>query len=222
MRAAGDAALIPFAAALDDVDLTRLRAPPRSTAVAPALTASGMRSAGGDLAAAATAAIPRLAWRPLYEGKGIDRRLGRGLLTAQALGTWGTFRSETVSVGFLSFAPGLHYPLHTHPAGEVYYCLAGRISLQHGREGRAFELEPGQLSVTPPNRVHRLETGAAPALLLYQWLGALDGPTWWWTRQHDGRWTRTAWHRAPGQAWMPRQAEPLTPAMLAEAGEAEG
>ncbi|MEM9783783.1 MAG: dimethylsulfonioproprionate lyase family protein [Pseudomonadota bacterium] len=221
-RAPGDPALAPFASALGHADLSTMRPPHPGHDGPPGPALSGLAAASATdhaVAAAAAAAIPRLAWRRLYEGRGIDRKLGQGLMTAQALGTWGAYPSDAVSAGFLSFAPGLQYPLHTHPAPETYYCLAGRITLQHGREGTPFTLGPGALSLTPPNRVHRLETGTEPALLMYVWLGSLDGPTWWWSQRENARWTRTAWRRAPGRAWEASHVHFLTPAILAEAGE---
>jgi hypothetical protein len=112
----------------------------------------------------------------------------------------------------------VHYPLHTHGAEEVYYCLSGRIAVQHGRTGAPVELTPGRLSRTPPHRLHSLTTGAVPVLLAYVWIGAVDAPNWWWRAAAQG-WQRARWSRQPDGSWRKTGEEAVTPAALAEAGE---
>jgi quercetin dioxygenase-like cupin family protein len=176
------------------------------------------REDGGDpLRRALARAAPLLSWRALYEGGGIDPRLAEGLVAAQAVGPVGRIASADLSVGALAFAPRLHYPLHAHPAAEVYVCVAGRITLGHGLDGARTELRRGGLFAMPAHRPHLLETGAAPALLIYIWRGALNGPTWWWSARPGGGWQRTAWTRAPGEPWRPQRTEPVSPDTLAEA-----
>lgn len=168
-------------------------------------------------------AASALAWRPLYAGGAEPADAGQGppaaVHIAHALRCEGNGGSVAVSVGLMLFPPGLEYPLHNHSAPEVYVTLSGVVSVAHGLGGRPFALSDGAHSITPSNRPHRIETGPLPALLVFIWLDALDGPIWWWSERDDGGWQRTRWHRLPGTPWRPAETVQVTARELAEAGE---
>jgi quercetin dioxygenase-like cupin family protein len=182
--------------------------------LAPALAA-----AAGEpgLLAATRAVADAVNWYQIYRGEGVDPGLAEGMLAGQIAGQVGILASDTLRSGLFLLAPGLHYPLHTHGAAEIYYCLSGRLTVQHGTEGTPFELHPGDCSVTPANRLHSLDTGEAPVLLLYVWIGDIDAPNWWWERRPGGGWRRVNWSRTPDGSWARIRAEPVTEAHLRQA-----
>ena len=220
-RSAQDPGLGPFAQALAACDMARCRTEPRPRLVHPAMAHLSQLRAGiagsADFAGHARHAAATLDWFPVFEGGGIDPRVADGMLAAQAVGTYGCFAHERLAVGMFLIAPGVHYPLHTHEATEVYFALAGGIELRHGVGGAPFELRAGDHSITPPHRVHAVATGQEPALVAYVWKGDIRCRNWWWAQEADGSWTRTAWHRPAAGPWLPLETEAVDPAIMAEA-----
>lgn len=162
----------------------------------------------------------RLGWYQIYKGEGVDPDLAEGMFAGQVVGQVGLLKSDVVRTGLFLLAPGLHYPVHTHRADELYFCLSGSVILQHGLSSPAFDLNPGQISVTPSNQLHSLKTGDRPALLVYVWTGDIDSPNWWWKQQRDGSWWREKWQRQIDASWAATDKEPVSPDMLAQALEA--
>src|SRR3546814_5778917 len=68
------------------------------------------------------------------------------------VGQAGLVPNAAFRAGLFLLGPGIHYPLHTHAAAEVYYALSGRLTLAHGPGGAPFGLNAGSYSVTPPGR----------------------------------------------------------------------
>ncbi|MFQ5566368.1 MAG: dimethylsulfonioproprionate lyase family protein, partial [Paracoccaceae bacterium] len=200
-RSAGDPALAPFAARLDQVDCSSARfdRPRPCTHAMMAQLGPALDAAAGEprLLAATRAVAGAVNWYQVYRGEGIDPGLAEGMLGGQIAGQVGILASDTLRTGLFLLAPGIHYPLHTHGAAELYYCMSGRLALQHGTAGTPFELRPGDCSVTPTHRLHSLDTGAGPVLLLYVWIGDVDSPNWWWERRPEGGWRRVNWSRTP-------------------------
>ena len=151
-----------------------------------------------------------LDWSQIYEGDGLDQNLAEGMLAAQCVGTYGRHPSDTVAAGLFLLAPDIHYPLHTHAASEVYLCVSGRLQLSHGMPGAPFEIQRGELSITPSGRVHELKTYSEPVLLAYLWIGGLTAPTWWWEKTSNDTWQRVSWTRIPGEPWKKIGIEPLS------------
>ncbi|MEO1191150.1 MAG: dimethylsulfonioproprionate lyase family protein [Pseudomonadota bacterium] len=179
--------------------------------------------AAADLTPAMKAALqavaPALRWIPvLSQHPSVPPALSAGLQAGLVLGGAGAFTHhgpDTIRAGFFHLAPNLHYPLHSHEAVEFYRCLSGRVEIQHGILGEANPLLPGQLSVTPPNRVHALTTGPEGALLLFAWIGDVDQPIYWWEADAAGTWRRTRWIRGVSRVWERQEAEIVPPALLA-------
>ena len=169
------------------------------------------------LLAATRAVANAVNWYQIYQGEGVDPGLAEGMLAGQIAGQAGILASETLRTGLFLLAPGIHYPLHTHGASEIYYCMSGRLTLQHGTEGTPFELHPGDCSVTPANRLHSLATGEKPVLLIYVWIGDVDAANWWWERRPEGGWWRVNWSRTPDGSWAKTCTEEVTKAHLRQA-----
>ena len=114
------------------------------------------------------------------------------MIAAQLAGGYGRIPSDQIACGLFLLFPGVRYPMHTHAAEELYLCLSGTLWLQHGLEGTAFDLRPGQYSHTPPHQLHSLQATDSPVLLAYVWIGTLTVPNWWWLQYDAGNWSRTA------------------------------
>lgn len=202
-----------FAGALAGVDTGAVQRGPM-----PPFQHESMRHLQALLPSVADERIRRAAraldWGQLYDGGGIDSVLAEGMLAAQAAGTYGVFAAQQVACGFFLLAPGVHYPLHTHAAGEVYYCLAGQIDITHRLDEAPLTLRAGQSSETPSGRLHALQTGSQPVLLAYIWMGDISAPTWWWSDDGQHGWTRTAWRRNPGESWKVERSEPVSQAVF--------
>lgn len=217
-----DPALAPFTAALAGLDPGT---PQPARGAAPGLAALGnlgplLASAMGDpaMVTATRAAAPLLDWYRIYQGAGMDPALAEGMLAGQVVGQAGIFGAERFRAGLFLLGPGIHYPLHTHAAAEVYYGLAGRLTLRHGLDGAAFDVTPGGYSVTPPHRLHSLTTGERPVLLAYLWAGEVDAPIWVWENQPGRGRQRVNWARQPDGSWARARVEPVGPEAMREAG----
>ncbi len=77
-----------------------------------------------------------------------------------------------LSMGFLLLGPGTHYPLHRHPAEEIYIPLSGDGEWQRGEAAWRRE-PPGSVIHHPPGIPHATRAGTTPLLALYLWRGAL-------------------------------------------------
>lgn len=172
-------------------------------------------TAGGELAAAILEFGRYELWRPVVgQAPGIDPDLQRGMNAIHAFGVAGPLGDAPVRTGLFVISPGVHYPLHTHVASELYYCVAGRLTLQHGVGGDPFEIAAGDYSITPSGRTHSLTTGTAPVLLVYSWVGEFEAPIHWWTKR-ESVWGRAAWSRQADGSWLPGPWEPVDAALLA-------
>ena len=154
-------------------------------------------------------------WYQIFAGGGIDPVLAQGMLAAQVAGQVGPYPSEALRAGLFLIAPGVHYPLHTHQADEVYYCVSGSIEIHHGRSRRLQRLTPGRLSRTPSDQLHSMTTGDEPVLMFYCWTGAVDAPNWWWAETGDGTWERARWERVADGSWTQVQTEAVADDLLA-------
>lgn len=217
-RRAADDRLAPFLDALGTVDYSAQRYERAERFehtsmryLDPALdTASGVPA----LVDAVRQVAHSVHWYQIFQGGNIDKTLTEGLLAAQVAGPVGMVSNDTLRCGLFLLAPGLHYPLHTHAASEIYYCLSGALELAYGLGKGSFQLLPGALSVTPSHRLHSLTTGASPVLLIYLWTGPVDEPNWWWEKRQDGIWQRTKWVRTPDASWKRSESERVTDTVM--------
>ena len=167
-----------------------------------------------DLVDAVRQVAHAVRWYQIFQGGAIETTLAEGLLAAQVAGPVGMIADESLRCGLFLLAPGVHYPLHTHAASEIYYCLSGSLELAYGIGKGAFQLLPGALSITPSHRIHSLTTGDTPVLLIYLWTGLVDEPNWWWEEGQDGTWERTKWVRSPDASWKRSESERVTDSVM--------
>ncbi len=67
---------------------------------------------------------------------------------------WRGVPSADILTGVLELDPGAYYPLHVHPAPEIYYVITGRARWTVGEE--TFMAKPGMAVYHPSNTIHRM------------------------------------------------------------------
>lgn len=126
----------------------------------------------------ALAAARSAQWRDTYRDTAFGATLHAHFGSFEVLGR------DTVlgAAGMRSFlvyqAPGFHYPMHHHPAEELYLVLAGAGEFHlHGRPAR--RLGPGETAHHPENAPHALTTHDAPVIAYVVWKGEIgQKPAW--------------------------------------------
>ena len=175
-------------------------------------------STEGKFSNAVVAAAESENWYQIYNNDTVPHSkesnpmedLAPGMFAARLIGpNRGLIQSNELLAGLFLLRPGLHYPLHQHEATEIYFSVSGTAYIQHGIHGEAKRLSPGQVSLTPSNRLHALTMGDQPVLLLWTWLGEFGGRNWWWHQQQDGSWRRDAWERSEDASWVQTLSEPI-------------
>src|SRR2546429_9862477 len=122
---------------------------------------------------------PRLSWpqTPNYRRQPPDASFldnyGYAVLTGPADGPPALTVDAQLALGVLLLGPRTHYPLHAHPAVEVYYTLTPGGEWWRGAGARRTE-PPGAGVHQDPHRAHAPRRGAEPRLALVG-LGRGDG-----------------------------------------------
>ncbi len=119
---------------------------------------------------ALTAVAPRLTWtqNPNYRrsppSPDFLDNYGYAVLAGPSDGPPALARHDRFAFGVLLLGPHTHYPLHHHPAAEVYIPLNGAEWLRG--DGPWREEAPGAVIHHPTNIPHATRTGDAPLLAL--------------------------------------------------------
>ncbi len=126
---------------------------------------------------ALAAVAPRLTWtqNPNYRrsppSPDFLDNYGYAVLAGPADGPPALARHDRLAFGVLLLGPHTHYPLHHHPAAEVYIPLN---SAEWWRGDGPWREQPaGAVIHHPPNMPHATRAGGAPLLALYLWHGEL-------------------------------------------------
>ena len=80
--------------------------------------------------------------------------------------------SARLAAGVMMFGPRSCYPLHRHPAIELYYVVSGRAEWWRG-EGPWLVKEPGTLIHHASGVPHAMRTLQEPLIVAYLWKGDL-------------------------------------------------
>ena len=121
---------------------------------------------------------PALSWaqNPNYRRQPPDASFldnyGYAVLTGPADGPPALTVDAQLALGVLLLGPRTHYPLHAHPAVEVYYTLTPGGEWWRGAGPWRTE-PPGAAIHHAPNVPHATRAGAEPLLALYVWAGDL-------------------------------------------------
>ena len=139
--------------------------------LAPAI-AVGLHS-GLSAIAAALGKLPRpLPWDYQYPPHPSADDLAKRIGFAELIGPEGPMYSPQCRVGFTLMAAHTFYPLHAHPAVELYLVIAGRA--EWTASDRRREMPPGGFVLHRSNEPHAMQTLTEPLLALYSWSGDLD------------------------------------------------
>ena len=139
---------------------------------------TAMGGLGAAWAGSLGALAPALRWAqtPNYRrappDPGFLDGYGYAVIAGPAAGPPALIGCETLALGVLLLGPGTHYPLHSHPAVELYVTLSG--------DGQWWR-DAGPWRDVPPDRVihhaslvpHATRAGARPLLAIYLWRGEL-------------------------------------------------
>lgn len=147
-----------------------------ATAFLGAALASGLSGPVPNLSATIQDLAPDLSWTYSYPKDPQRPNLGQRIAFADVLGRGGLAPIDHVLVGLTLIAPNTLYPLHRHPAVELYLVVSGTARWQAGSDPLA-DRRPGSLILHPSGVPHATEAGAEPLLAVYLWRGDLASPS---------------------------------------------
>jgi mannose-6-phosphate isomerase-like protein (cupin superfamily) len=110
-----------------------------------------------------------LPWRYSYEQREDAPSLGESIAYAEIIGPDAPYRSTIFCLGLTLIAPESLYPLHRHPAVELYYVLSGTALWSLNNHDR--DLPPGEFVLHPSLAAHAMRTRREPLLAAYTWSG---------------------------------------------------
>ena len=137
----------------------------------PAVLAASWPAPLTGIASALSACWQLLDWHYHYPER---RDLAANIGFAELIGPAGPLRSDKIRVGFTFMAPGIFYPLHDHPAVELYFVLSGRAQWTRGTITAGQD--PGTTILHASMEPHAMETATEPLLALYLWTGESTSP----------------------------------------------
>jgi len=110
-----------------------------------------------------------LPWRYSYEKRDDAPGLENNMAFAEIIGPEAPYRSPSVCIGLTLIGPRTLYPLHSHPAIELYYVAAGTaIWIANGIPSLN---RPGTFILHPSQVIHAMQTYEEPLLAVYSWSG---------------------------------------------------
>jgi mannose-6-phosphate isomerase-like protein (cupin superfamily) len=124
------------------------------------------------VAKAITPVSGSLPWHYSYSTEPGQTGLADRIAFAEMIGPKGPLIEPNARLGFTLIAPHTFYPMHAHPAVELYLVVSGH----------AAWLSPGSEKVVPPGGFvlhqtglpHAMRTTDEPLLAIYAWQGDLD------------------------------------------------
>ncbi len=115
-----------------------------------------------------------LPWVYHYEPRSVEEDLGGRVAFAELIGPDGPMRGSRGRVGFTVMAPQTLYPMHSHPAVELYLVLTGIAKWWTPTSNR--RVLPGEFVLHRSNEPHAMQTFDEPLLALWSWSGDVDTP----------------------------------------------
>jgi mannose-6-phosphate isomerase-like protein (cupin superfamily) len=144
--------------------------------LAPAIAAGRNHAVAGI--AASLAALPGpLPWRYSYPPRPDAPNLADRIAFAELIGPHAPLTAPDCRAGFTLMAPDMFYPLHAHPAIELYLVISGHAQWTTPEAERI--VPPGEFVLHHSNQPHAMRTFAEPLLALYGWSGDIDTPAFY-------------------------------------------
>jgi hypothetical protein len=148
--------------------------------LAPAIDA-GLNHAAAGIAAALAALSGPLPWRYSYPPRPGDTSdapdLAERIAFAEVIGPRAPLAALGCRAGFTLMAPETFYPLHAHPAVELYLVISGHAQWITPDAKRI--VPPGEFVLHQASQPHAMRTTAEPLLAMYGWRGDLDTPAYY-------------------------------------------
>ena len=134
--------------------------------------AKGQPLAG--IGAALSAVRGVLPWTYHYESRRGEEDLASRIAFAELIGPDGPMDAPDARIGFTLLAPRTLYPMHAHPAVELYWVLSGHARWTSGHADAT--VPPGAFVLHRCNEPHAMQTTDEPLLALWGWSGDIDSP----------------------------------------------
>ncbi|WP_338550963.1 dimethylsulfonioproprionate lyase family protein [Roseovarius phycicola] len=124
------------------------------------------------------AAASEAKWRETYRDTGYGATLHTHFGCYEVLGSDTPLGAQEMRSFVIYQVPGFHYPMHHHPAEELYLVVAGEGEFHvEGQPSR--HLRPGETAFHPSNVPHALTTHDTPIMAYVLWRGDLaTKPVW--------------------------------------------
>ena len=124
------------------------------------------------------AAGPTAKWRDTYADTDFGATLHASFGTYEVLGRDTPLGTDALRSFVIYQRPGFHYPMHHHPAEELYLIIAGEGEFHiQGQPSR--HLKPGDTAFHHSNQPHALTTHEKPIMAYVLWRGdLLTKPVW--------------------------------------------
>jgi quercetin dioxygenase-like cupin family protein len=134
-----------------------------------ALAARNQPTAG--IAAALPSGLP---WHYSYPSQPGSAALAERIAFAELIGPIGPLFAPDCRVGFTLMAADTLYPLHAHPAVELYLVIAGHA--EWSVPGSQRIVPPGDFVLHHEDQPHQMRSFDEPLLALYGWQGDITTP----------------------------------------------
>lgn len=126
----------------------------------------------------AMAAARSAHWRDTYRDTPFGETLHAHFGSFEIVGRDTVLSAEGIRSFLVYQAPGFHYPMHHHPAEEIYLVLAGSGEFHmHGRPSQV--LQAGATAHHPVNAPHALTTHESPLIAYVIWKGDIQKKPIW-------------------------------------------
>lgn len=135
---------------------------------------SGRHSSVAGIAALFAPVHSSLPWVYHYPLRRDDEDLGSRIAFAELIGPDGPLQAPNCRVGFTVMAEHTTYPLHSHPAIELYLVVSGNAQWQTPTSDAM--IPPGDLVLHRSNEPHAMRTFDEPLLALWGWTGNIEAP----------------------------------------------
>jgi mannose-6-phosphate isomerase-like protein (cupin superfamily) len=118
-----------------------------------------------------------LPWTYHYAARAGEETLASRIAFAELIGPDGPMSAPHSRVGFTLIAPHTSYPMHAHPAVELYWVMAGHALWE--TEAAKHIAPPGEFVLHRSHEAHAMRTFDAPLLALWGWSGDIDTPAFY-------------------------------------------